>query len=148
MPRLMSDHARAASAAESVEYAPEPPVGLVGWRTVPGKGRGVVALRDCRAGTELERAPIVVVPDSDIVHRDDGHTVLDQYLLYWSDELGREHALGGGLLMFYNHSTTPNVALHDGPEPQTMSVFAARDIRAGEELVYNYDIELWFEPRE
>ncbi len=144
----MSDHAPAAHAAQPIEYAPEAPTGLVGWRAVPGKGRGVVALRDCVVGTELERAPIVVVPDDDIVHRDNGHTVLDQYLLYWSDEDGREHALGGGLLMFYNHSITPNVLLRDGPEADTMSVFAARDIRAGEELVYNYDIELWFEPRE
>ncbi len=144
----MSDRAPAASAAKPVEHASEAPTSLVGWRNVTGKGRGVVALRDCVVGTELERAPIVVVPDDDIVHRDDGHTVLDQYLLYWSDEEGREHALGGGLLMFYNHSTTPNVELRDGPEPDTMSVFAARDIRAGEELLYNYDIELWFEPKD
>ncbi len=144
----MNEHGRAGNAAQQIEYAREAPAGLVGWRPVPGKGRGVVALRDCPAGTELERAPIVVVPDDDILHRDDGYTVLDQYLLYWSDEPGREHALGGGLLMFYNHSTTANVVLRDGPEPDTMSVFAARDIRSGEELVYNYDIELWFEPRD
>lgn len=129
-------------------HAEHLPQGLVTWQTIPGKGRGVVATRDCPAGTELERAPVVIVPDFDILQRDAPRTVPDQYLLYWSDEEGREHALGGGLLMFYNHSSQPNVELRDGPEPETMSVFALRDIRAGEELVYDYGIDLWFRPVE
>jgi uncharacterized protein len=129
----------------AVEFAAHHPVGLVALRTVPGKGRGVVAVRNCARGTELERAPVVIVPDADILQREAPRTVIDQYLLYWSDEDDKEHALGGGLLMFYNHSTRPNVELHDGPEPETMSVFALRDIRAGEELVYDYGIDLWFD---
>lgn len=129
-------------------YAERTPEGLVIWRSIPGKGRGVVATRRCAAGTELERVPIIAVPDADILHREHPRTVLDQYLLYWSEEEGREHALGGGLLMFYNHSREPNVELRDGPEPDTMSVFALRDILAGEELVYDYGIDLWFSPLE
>jgi SET domain-containing protein len=82
-----------------------PPVGLVTWRAIPGKRRGVVAVRDCAAGTELERS-----------------------------------------LVIYNHSSNPNVELEDGPDPDTMSVIALRDIKAGEELTYDYDTDLWFEP--
>ena len=49
------------------------------------------------------------------------------------------------MLMFYNHSDTPNVELEEGPEPFTMSVFALRDIAPGEELMYDYGVPLWFE---
>jgi SET domain-containing protein len=122
------------------------PIALVGWREIPGKGRGVVALRDCPAGTELERSPVIVVPHADLLERSSGRTVLDQYLLHWSDEPGREHAMGLGFLMLYNHSKRPNIEFRSGPEPETMSVIALRDIAAGEELVYDYDIELWFTP--
>ena len=98
-----------------------PPVGLVTWRAIPGKRRGVVAVRDCAAGTELERSLVIFVPDREVV-------------------------MGTGLLMIYNHSANPNVELEDGPDPDTMSVIALRDIKAGEELTYDYDTELWFEP--
>ena len=120
--------------------------GLVTWRPLPGKGRGVVALRDCPAGTEVERAPVIVVPKADLLVRAGGRTVLDEYLLYWSDEPGREAAMGGGLLMFYNHGNDPNVEFRDGPEPETMSVVTLRAVAEGEELTYDYGIPLWFAP--
>jgi SET domain-containing protein len=116
------------------------------WAMIPGKGRGVVAAEDISAGSEIERAPVVVVPASDLLDRDEPLTVPDQYYLYWSDREGAELAMGGGLLMFYNHSTEPNVEFDDGPLPDTMSVYALRDIKAGEELVYDYGCELWFDP--
>jgi uncharacterized protein len=124
------------------------PAGLVSWSVVPGKGRGVVATRACAAGTEVERAPVIVVPLSDMIQRPDDPTVFEQYLLYWSDEPGREVAMVGGLFMFYNHSTSPNVEFHGGPEPETMSAIALRDLAAGEELLYDYDCPLWFTPVE
>jgi SET domain-containing protein len=116
------------------------------WRMIPGKGRGVVAAEDIAAGEEIERSPVVVVPASDLLERDEPLTVPDQYLLYWSDDEGAELAMGGGLLMFYNHSEEPNVEFDDGPFPETMSVYAIRDIKAGEELVYDYGCDLWFDP--
>ena len=122
------------------------PIGLVDWQFVSGKGRGVVAVRDCPAGTEMERSPVIIVPDEDLVEREQTLTIFDQYLLYWSDEPGKNVAMGAGLLMIYNHSDTPNVEFCDGPEPESMSVVALRDIRAGEELTYDYDVPLWFRP--
>jgi hypothetical protein len=118
----------------------------VACRIVSGKGRGVIALEDCDAGVEVERAPVIPVPASELPELDDGHTVFDQYLLYWSDEPGAEVAMGCGLLMIYNHSPDPNVEFHTGPEPLTMSVVTTRPIKAGEELMYDYDVELWFTP--
>jgi len=125
--------------------APARHVSLVTWSAIPGKGRGVVALESCPAGTEVERAPVIVVPALDMLFRADNPTVLEQYLLHWSDEPGEELCMGEGMLMMYNHSATPNIEFHSGPEPYTMSVIAIRDIVAGEELVYDYDCELWFE---
>ena len=119
-------------------------VALVSWQLVPGKGRGVVAVVACKAGTEVERSPVVVVPADDLLVRPHGRTVPDQYLLHWSEAPGRELAMGLGLLMLYNHSNRPNVAFETGPEPDTMSVLALRDIAAGEELTYDYDVPLWF----
>ena len=132
--------------APSVDAAPEAPTGLVTWRPIPGKGRGVVAVIDCVAGTEVERSPVIVVPLADLLHRPRPQTVPDQYLLYWSDEPGRELVMGGGLLMFYNHADDPNVEFRDGPEPETMSVVTLRAVRAGEELAYDYGVPLWFTP--
>jgi uncharacterized protein len=133
---------------DEYHFQPEPPVGLVTWRHIPGKRRGVVATRDCAAGTELERSLVIFVPARDLVDRDDPPTVQDQYLLWWSEDPDRELVMGCGLLMIYNHSSDPNVELDDGPDPETMSVIALRDIRAGEELTYDYGVDLWFEPRE
>jgi SET domain-containing protein len=54
--------------------------------------------------------------------------------------------MGCGLLMIYNHSDEPNIEFRDGPEPESMSVFAIRDVAAGEELMYDYGVPLWFTP--
>lgn len=127
------------------DNVPPAPMGLVEWRGIAGKGRGVVAIAAIAAGTEVERAPVIPVPRIEVPERPGAPTVLEQYLLAWEDdEPGRELAMGCGLLMVYNHSSTPNVELRDGPEAETMSVVTLRDVGAGEELVYDYGVELWF----
>ncbi|MBA3671104.1 MAG: SET domain-containing protein-lysine N-methyltransferase [Gemmatimonadaceae bacterium] len=122
------------------------PVGLVTWRVIDGKGRGVVTTRACTAGTEVERAPVVILPKRDILLRGGEMTVLEEYLLYWSDEPERELAMGGGLLMFYNHSARPNVQFDTGSDGHSMSVTTLRDVASGEELLYDYGVPLWFTP--
>lgn len=121
------------------------PRGLVDWSYIDGKGRGVIALQACAAGTEVERSPVIIVPASHLLEKDEGLTVLEEYLLYWGEDEGRELAMGEGLLMIYNHSSDPNVEFETGPEPDTMSVIALRDIAEGEELTYDYGVTLWFE---
>jgi uncharacterized protein len=146
---------RVGSAGEKQETGPNAEGGAdsgnsyrvrVACREIPGKGRGVVALEDCDAGAEVERAPVIPVPASELPDIPGHHTVFDQYLLYWSDEPGAEVAMGCGLLMIYNHSSDPNVEFHTGPDPLTMSVITTRPVKAGEELMYDYDVELWFTP--
>jgi hypothetical protein len=62
----------------AAEPSTEPPVGLVTWRAIPGKGRGVVAVKDCDAGTELERSIVIFVPERDLVEREEPPTIHDQ----------------------------------------------------------------------
>ncbi len=118
---------------------------MVDWKVDARRGRCVIAAVACKAGTEVERSPVIIVPATDMLSRDDGLTVFEQYLLYWSEEPGRELVMGGGLLMFYNHSDDPNIEFETGPEPETMSVITLRDVEAGEELTYDYGVPLWFE---
>ena len=141
-----TDAAAAAGADDTTAAATERPCARVTWRPAPGKGRGIFALRDFPAGTEIERSPVIVVPEDEMIHRPEQPTVFEQYLLYWSDEPGRELVMGGGFLMFYNHSHDPNIEFRTGPDPETMSVYTLRDVAAGEELTYDYDVELWFSP--
>ena len=135
---------RALPKGATLSRGTDPPFGLVAWRSIPGKGRGVVARIDCAAGTELERSPVIIVPADDLLDHEHRDTVPDHYLLYWGDEPRQELAMGCGLLMIYNHSSRPNVEFRDGPEPETMSVVALRKIAAGEELMYDYGVPLWF----
>ena len=47
--------------------------------------------------------------------------------------------------MLYNHSRVPNIRLEGDYETMTITVYALRDIREGEELVWNYDCDIWFD---
>ena len=119
--------------------------GTVGFREIPSKGRGVVALRTIRAGEVVEEVPAIIIPKKDLPVPLAG-TVFDRYLLAWSDTPGREFAIAGGLLMLYNHSYQPNVKLKEGPQPDTFIVEALRDIAPDEEVTFDYNCELWFDP--
>lgn len=122
-----------------------PQTNSVGFREIPGKGRGVVALRGFAPGEVVEVVPAIIIPKKDLPVPLSG-TVFDRYLLYWSNEPGREFAIAGGLLMLYNHSARPNVKLKDGPQADTFLVEALRRIDPGEELTFDYNCELGFQP--
>ena len=118
----------------------------VGFKDIPGKGRGVVALRAFAPGECVEEVPMIIVPKKDLPERLSG-TVFDQYLLFWSQEPGKEFAITGGLLMFYNHSTRPNVKLRDSDtRSDTFVVEALGHIAPGDELTFDYNCELGFQP--
>lgn len=70
--------------------APMAPIDLA-VRDVPGRGRGVHALRAFRRGEVLERAPVIVVPRTDVESL--RGTLLDDYWFWW-DELHVACALG------------------------------------------------------
>lgn len=116
----------------------------IGWHNMDNnKGRGVFALEDIKKGTLIEAAPVIVVAAKDVP--DDGGAP-DGYLLDWNpDEEGAEHCMPLGYIMLYNHSRSPTLYLENDSDDMTITSFALRDIKAGEELTWDYSCEIWFD---
>jgi SET domain-containing protein len=116
----------------------------IAWRQISEeKGRGVFALRNIQKDEIIEISPVVTVPASSIP--DDGEAP-DGYVLDWDPETeGEEHAMPLGYIMMYNHSANPNMRLENDMEEYTITAIAIRDIKAGEELTWDYACELWFD---
>ncbi len=113
------------------------------------KGRGVFALVDIMEGEVIEQSPVTIIPkaETDLIDADTSlDSVLDQYLLRWQPDVkGQEYCLGHGYLMLYNHHPEPNAYLVHDFDFKTISMTAGRDIKAGEEITFDYDCELWFD---
>ena len=112
---------------------------------IPGKGRGVVATKAIVAGEIVERSPVLP-----LALKDSECPGLNDYSMAWGEaneacEPGTECCVGLGYLMLYNHSPAPNITIVRHFEDNEMSMRALRDIAAGEELAYDYDVPLWFE---
>ncbi len=116
------------------------------YRSIPGKGRGVVATEAIAAGEIVERSPVLPIS----METSERPGLLD-YAFAWGEDVpgfapGKECAIGLGFLGLYNHARPSNVRLLRHYDESEMSVQALRDIEAGEELTIDYDIPLWFEP--
>jgi len=86
----------------------------------------LVEQEEANTSNVIESAPVIVVAASAVP--DDGGAP-DGYLLDWEpEEEGREHCMPLG---YYNQ--------------YTISSFALRDIKAGEELTWDYSCEIWFD---
>ena len=113
----------------------------------PGKGRGIFAARDIRAGDIIEEAPVVVVPREQVTHLD--ATVLGDYYFMWGDD-EKEAALLLGFCSLCNHSYEPNSRFVLNLELQIITFTALQDIPAGAEITTNYNgdpenrKEVWF----
>lgn len=115
------------------------------WNDVPGKGRGVFATQPIKKGEIIEVAPVVPVSKK---HVPDGAPP-DMYVLDWDEDVkGKEYAMALGYIMLYNHSPDANMELESDLEALTVTAVALRNIKAGEELTWDYGCELWFEAAE
>lgn len=116
----------------------------IGWKdTGDERGRGVFAVENIKQGEMIEIAPVVIVAAS-AVPEEGGAP--DGYLLDWNPEIeGEEHCMPLGYIMLYNHSRYPSIRLESDYEDMTITAFAVRDIRAGEELTWDYACEIWFD---
>lgn len=116
----------------------------IGWReTGDERGRGVFALEDISKGELIEAAPVIVVAAKDVP---ESGGAPDGYLLDWEpEEEGQEHCMPLGYIMLYNHSKNPTLYLENDSDELTISSFALRDIKAGEELTWDYSCEIWFD---
>lgn len=114
-------------------------------RESKGRGRGVFATRAFRAGELLERAPVLVVPRSQVAPL--RGTLLDDYWFSWD---AQHIACGLGWAALYNHACPANATFTVEAAGRTIAFHAARDIDVGAEVTINYHGEpdcaepVWF----
>jgi uncharacterized protein len=106
-------------------------------KVLPVRGRCVIAARDIPKGTRVLADPVIFVPGDESDHTD--QTVVGRYVFQWNDEDDLCVVLGFGSLI--NHGLPENVALVSNFEEMTMEFYAIADIKAGDELVYDYGHE-------
>lgn len=116
------------------------------------RGRGVLADADIRAGTVVERSPVLVIPAGDRAAVDP--TVIFTYVFMWEhgtveEDLYRHEgraAIALGYTSLLNHSYEPNCDFVRHIDELAIDLVARRDIAAGEELTIDYQMTLWFTP--
>lgn len=119
-------------------------------RLIPGKGRGVFATRDLAEGESIEEAHVLFITAEDAVRLEE--TPLGQHYFHWDGAEDDDERWRGvvalGVVSLVNHSRTPNCGVWQDHERERLVLEALRPISAGEELVIDYEVELWFDPIE
>lgn len=119
-------------------------------RHVPGKGRGVFATRDIAEGEILDEAYVLIVSAEDAERLE--ATPLGQHYFHWDgaddDDERWRGAVALGVVSLVNHSPDPNAGVWQDYERERLMLEALRHIAAGEEILIDYEIELWFDPIE
>ena len=114
-------------------------------RTSGRHGLGVFAARPIKAGTRIIEYTGELIsheegerryPTAPDFHEEAEHT----YLLQLDDDRVIDANVGGNDARFINHSCAPNC--EPMPAGDRMWIVSVRDIRVGEELAYDYAIEL------
>jgi len=106
------------------------------------KGMGVIATEDIKNGETIEVCPIVFISKAEALFFETEETPLKFYYLQLEDESERSCLmLGYGSL--YNHSLNPNAEVDYNEEKSERVIYfkAIKDIKAGEEIVYDYDFD-------
>lgn len=110
-------------------------------------GRGVFATRDIHSGELIHEAPVIVSPSKEYKYLK--KTIMMEYVFWWEKDEECALALGYGSLI--NHSYTPNALFELNFANRTIDFYAYTDIKAGEEILINYNGEpdddepLWFD---
>ncbi|MFA5877758.1 MAG: SET domain-containing protein-lysine N-methyltransferase [Candidatus Staskawiczbacteria bacterium] len=108
---------------------------------IAGKGRGVVATEDIKSGEIIEVCPIVFLSEKEVSFLEKESGVLKFYYLIQTATNKFCIMLGYGSL--YNHSFEPNADIdYDTSNPKDhLFVEAIKDIKKGEEIVYDYEFD-------
>ena len=118
-------------------------------RPVPGKGRGVFAARDLAEGEFLDEAQVLLISADDAARLEE--TPLGHHYFHWEgadDDERWRGAVALGPVSLVNHSANANAGVWQDFERQLLVLEALRPIAAGEEILIDYEVELWFDPIE
>lgn len=113
--------------------------------------RGVFCTVDIKAGEVIEICPVLVVPADETQLLDE--TILHNYVFLWGDD-DKQGAIVFGYGSMYNHAYDPNAEYSADYNDDTFSVYALKDISAGEEIFINYNGDpenkklVWFDEEE
>jgi SET domain-containing protein len=116
------------------------------------KGKGMFTNRIIKAGTIIERAPVIVMSATERLLID--QTKLYNYIFEWQPDGADLCCMALGNIPMYNHSYSSNCEYYMEYENNEMFVQAVRDIAAGEELTINYngswddESKVWFDVAE
>lgn len=116
-------------------------------RETVSRGRGVFAQAPIPAGTLIETADIILIPEAELPAIERG--VFGNYFFRWGAD-GRQGAIALGYGSIYNHSFTPNARYVKHFDRGTIDFIAIHDITTGEEIRTNYNGDpanqeaLWF----
>lgn len=114
------------------------------WKAAKGKGRGVFTTHTIKKGEVVEVAPVVPMKAKNVPDNEPP----DGYVVDWDEnDKNKKYGLVLGYVMLYNHSDTPNVWLESDLQKNIIRVIALRNIKAGEELAWDYGVEVWFKPK-
>ena len=103
-------------------------------------GRGLFAGSNIAAGELVTSASVLLIPPEQTAHVDEG--LMRHYVFDWTPEAETtQYAVAFGEISFCNHSATPNCRFELDRERLCVRLYAARDIKAGEELTIDYAYE-------
>lgn len=112
------------------------------------RGRGVYTNEDIEEGVLVEVSPVIVMSQAERLLLD--QTLLHDYIFEWGDQKD-QCCMAMGYVPVYNHSYQSNCEYGMDYEQQLISVITVRRIKAGEELLVNYNGDwndatpLWFD---
>ena len=108
---------------------------------IKGKGRGVVATEDIAKGEIIETCPILFISDKEAELIENQHDIIEHYYMLLT--AFNKHCIMFGYGSLYNHSKEPNADIdYNLQTPQNyLIVESIKDIKAGEEIVYDYEFD-------
>ena len=113
-------------------------------------GRGVFTAEEIMGGTVVEVSPVIVMTREERKLLD--QTLLHDYIFEWGEEK-KQCCMALGYVPLYNHSYRSNCEYEMDFAKQCISIKAVHFIKAGEELLINYNGNwndtklLWFDAR-
>lgn len=102
------------------------------------KGFCVIADSDIERNRFICTCPVGFMGLKDLSDKSE----FNHYPMWWNDETD---CIAFGVINLLNHNKESTVFLERDFDNRLIHMYAAKDIKKGEELVIDYDCELWFE---